>query len=141
MANGGWYGTQEEWDRIEKPLLELDPIIEKFAEENNLVVTKNHKDWPERSMTWGEDVRCLIQLYLADDKALTFNLWLCASQDRGSKRFWKRETPIKEKQVPQFEGSLLEQLAEGHLKLLGWSKNTSEMELAGETYQAPISHD
>lgn len=96
MANGGWYGTKEEWERIESPLLEVDSIINDFAKEAGLSVTKNHKDWPERSIVWGKDIRSLIQLYLANEKSLTFNLWLCASQDRGTKRYWKQETPVKE---------------------------------------------
>ncbi len=136
MANGGWYGTQEEWDRLEKPLLALDPIIEKFATTKNHTVTKNLRDWPERSITWGDDVRCLVQLNLADEKAITFNLWLCASQDRGPRRYWKREMPIKEKQIEVFAHSLHEHLSEGYQKLLEWSKNTHEMELAGELYKS-----
>ena len=127
MANGGWYGTQEEWDQIEKPLLEVDPILEQFAKENGLTVTRNLKDWPERSMVWGNDVRCLIQLYLVDEELLTFNLWLCASQDRGSKRYWKHETPIKETQTAEFKDTFFAQLVEGHQKLLRWSKNHNEL--------------
>ncbi len=129
MANGGWYGTKEEWDRIEKPLLSIDPILEQFAKENNLVVTRNLKDWPERSMAWGNDVSCLIQLYLVDDKLLTFNLWLCVTQDRATKRYWKNETPIKEKQASEFKDTLFEQLVEGHQKVLEWSKNKKELKL------------
>ena len=53
MANGGWYGTKEEWQRIEKPLLEIDSIVDDFANELSLSVSKNHKDWPERSIEWG----------------------------------------------------------------------------------------
>lgn len=130
MANGGWYGTQEEWERIESPLLEIDPIIDDFANEIGLCISKNHKDWPERSIEWGKEVRCLIQLYLADEKSLTFNLWLCASQDRGDKRYWKQETPVKEKQVSDFEGNLASLLREGREKLLNWSENSEQLEFA-----------
>ena len=54
MANEGWHGTQEEWGRIERPLLELDPVIDDFAKRARLAVTKNLKDWPERSLRWRE---------------------------------------------------------------------------------------
>lgn len=62
MANGGWYDSKEEWQRIEAPLLEVDSIFEVFAAENGLAVSKNHKDWPERSIEWGQGVRCLRRL-------------------------------------------------------------------------------
>lgn len=130
MANGGWYGTKEEWERIEKPLLDVDSIIEAFAAECGLSVSRNHKDWPERSIAWGKEVRCLIQLFLVDEKALTFNLWLCASADRGGKRYWKQETPIKQMRVPDFKNELESQLREGRRKLLEWSNNTGQLEFA-----------
>lgn len=72
MANGGWYGTKEEWQRIEKPLLEIDDEIDKFSDEFDLKLTRNHKDHPGRSLEWfGNDVQCLIQIYLVDEKELT----------------------------------------------------------------------
>ena len=95
MANGGWYGSNEEWERIEGPLLQVDSILDDFVSETGLAITKNLKDWPERSIEWGDETRCLIQLFLVDAKDLTFSLWLCVSQDRGRKRFWKQDTPIK----------------------------------------------
>ena len=130
MANKGWYGTKEEWELLEKPLLDVDSIIAEFAKEFTLAVSKNHKDWPERSIVWGKEVRCLIQLYLADEKSLTFNLWLCASEGRGSKRYWKQETPIKQKQVPEFRDDLASQLRAGRKKLLDWSNNKDQLEFA-----------
>ena len=132
MANGGWYGTKEEWDRLEKPLLDIDPIIYKFAHSNSLSVTKNYKDWPERSITWGTDIRCLLQLYLVDKEKLTFNLWLCASQDRGKKRFWKQENAIEEKCVEEFKENLLETLQKSHDKLIQWSGNKELLTFAVE---------
>ena len=57
---------RKEWERIEKPLLDVDLIIEEFAKEFSLAVSKNHKGWPGRLIVWGKEVRCLIQLYLVD---------------------------------------------------------------------------
>jgi hypothetical protein len=31
MANRGWYGTEEEWSRIEAPLKALDSDLARFA--------------------------------------------------------------------------------------------------------------
>jgi hypothetical protein len=130
MANGGWYGTKEEWERIENPLINLDSIMDDFANDISLNVTKNYKDWPERSIAWGDNVRCLIQIYLVDDKKLTFNLWLCASQDRGLKRYWKNEFLVKEKTVDEFRDNLALLLREGFEKLTAWSDDTEQLEFA-----------
>ena len=125
MANGGGLDEQQ-WQQLEKPLLAIDPIINEFAAANGLAVTRNQKDWPERSIVWNENgVRCLIQLYLASEKLLTYNLWLCASQDRGSERFWKQESPVRNQPVAAFSGQLAELLGEGREKLRSWSDNPS----------------
>ena len=132
MANGGWYGTKDEWERIEGPLLEVDSILDDFASETGMTISKNYKDFPDRSFVWGDDVRCLIQLYLVDEKDLTFNLWLCASQDRGRKRFLKKDTPIKEQRVEQFKDSLAGELRKGHQRLVEWGNNPDNLEFATE---------
>lgn len=73
MANGGCFNEQQ-WQKLEMPLLAVDSIISEFAEANGLEVTRNHKDWPERSIVWiNNNVRCLIQLYLAGLQALGIN--------------------------------------------------------------------
>ena len=91
MGNGGWYGTAEQWRRIEVPIKSLDAEFERFAALHGLPISRNHKDWPDRSLAWGESVRCLIQLYLDQEETLGVNLWICASQDRGDSRYWKQE--------------------------------------------------
>jgi hypothetical protein len=132
MANGGWYGTKEEWDRIEAPLKLLDYEINRFADRHGLNVTKNLKDWPERSLTWGHDVRCLMQIYLADQEKLTLHLWICASQDRANKRYWKREFLIHEATAFDVEKSLFETLESGKRQLDLWSTHPDELEFATE---------
>ena len=130
MANGGYF-TEQRWQKIESPLLGVDSIINEFAESNGLEVTRNHKGWPERSIVWNHNnVRCLIQLYLASEDSLSFNLWLCASQDRGRERFWKQENPIKNRTIPEFSEQLSVLLEEGREKLLKWSNDPSVMEYA-----------
>lgn len=134
MANGGYWRTKAEWQRVEEPLLQLDPSLCEFATQFGLQVTKNHKDWPERSIEWGTRIRLLIQVYLADPENLTFNLWLCASQDRSGKRFWKQETPIQSKPVADFQSTFASLLREGKAKLEGWS----EADLEFVTDVAPV---
>ena len=130
MSNGGYFDDRQ-WQKLEEPLLAVDPIIKDFAAANGLEVLKNQKDWPERSIVWHEyDVRCLIQLYLVSEESMTFNFWLCASQDRGGERFWKQETPVKNQPIPEFSAQLATLLNEGREKLLLWSHDPSVMEYA-----------
>lgn len=89
MPNG-FHGTKGEWKRLETPLLEITPSLEAFAGRHEMAATRNHHAWPERSLRWGTDPARLIQIYLEDEERLTWNLWLCASQDRGGRRFWKQ---------------------------------------------------
>ena len=130
MANGGWHGTQEEWRRIEAPLLSIDPAMEKFATQHGLVVHKNLKEWPSRHVEWGTEVRCLIQLYLVSQTKLTFSLWLCASEDRGNMRYWKQEKAINEMPLSEFSDALVEHLKSGRAKLLLWSTDKNQLEFA-----------
>ena|SRR5580704_659997 len=132
MANGGWYGTAEEWSRIEAPLKALDPDLDRFASKYGLNVTKNHKDWPERSLVWEGDVRCLMQIYLVDQSSLTLNLWICASQDRDGNRYWKNEMVRKEVLLPEMARDLLEALETGKYKLDLWSAHPEELEFAAK---------
>ena len=126
MANGGNWHNRAEWRRVEGPLQQLDPILAQFSKRLGLHVTKNQKDWPERTIVWGQGIQLLIQVYLANPEQLTFNMWLCASQDRDGKRYWKHETLIEGKPVAEFEGSFGSLLDEGRLKLESWSEQQLE---------------
>ena len=119
-----------DFNQLEKPLLELDPIFEKFANKYSLIITKNQKDCPERSIVWGTNVRCLIQLYLSSETGGYFNLWLCASEDTANERFWKHETPIKALKIDDFKTDLYELLEESFVKLNTWANDRSTLEFA-----------
>ena len=130
MANGYWDGTDEEWRRLQQPLIELDPVIDSFAQAIDVPVTKNLKDWPGRAMQWGGDIRCLIQIYLADQTDLSWNIWLCCSNDRDGSRYWKREFLVEKKPVQDFRDRLPDLLAEGHARLIEWSRHPEKLEFA-----------
>jgi hypothetical protein len=106
-----------------RPLVEVDDIVSAFASEFGFTVTKNQKDWPERSVTWGSAVHRLIQLYLANEESLTFNLWLCAHQDRGGKRYWKQENLVTAKPISEFRDALPSLLRNGKAILEGWGED------------------
>jgi hypothetical protein len=128
MGNGGWYGTKEEWQRIEAPIKSLDPELERFAALHSLAITRNGRDWPDRSMVWGDDVRCLIQLYLDDAETLGINLWICASQDRDRDRYWRREFLCKGAPVEDVTTRLGELLDTAKTRLDRWSSRPEELE-------------
>jgi len=126
MANGGYWHTDADWRRAEEPLHQLDPALYRFVEKFGWQYSKNAKDWPERSIVYGNGARWLIQVYLVSQEALTFNVWLCASQDRDGKRFWKQETAIEGKAIPKFKQSFEALLNDCKAKLESWSENDLE---------------
>jgi hypothetical protein len=125
MPNG-FHGSKAQWERIESPLRALDGELDAFSARYGIPLSRNQRNWPDRSLTWGEPVRRLIQIYLADEEQLTYNVWLCASEDRGNKRYWKRQF-LKEK-VPASEiaDCLKELLERGRALLETWDSDTLE---------------
>lgn len=128
MANGGWNGNAEEWNRIEAPILALDAGLNSFAQKNGLALTKNLRDWPERSLRWvcANNIDCLFQVFLANDVTLTLNVWLCASQDRGEDRFWKNEMLKQNATALEVRDELQELLEAGKQKLDDWCAHPEE---------------
>jgi hypothetical protein len=119
MANG-FTGSAAEWARMEAPLRELDDTLAEFASQHRLSVTRGDK-WPDRSIRWHNDISRMIQIFLEDEDLLTFNLWLCAYQDRQGRRYWKQETSIRAQRVAQFKDGLSDLLADAYRKLQSWT--------------------
>ncbi|MDX1375257.1 MAG: hypothetical protein R3357_06815 [Burkholderiales bacterium] len=88
MPNG-FHGSEHEWERFEAPLRALDRRLEQFALQHNMRFARSRRNWPSRSLHWGDNVQRMIQIYLDDPAALTWSLWACASQDRLRRRYWK----------------------------------------------------
>jgi hypothetical protein len=130
ITNGGWYGSREEWEGLEAPLLSLDEAISTFAGGRSITLSKNHKDWPERSMRWAQNPSCLMQLYLADADSLTWHLWLCCSEDRGRNRFWRQERLIDGEPVSSFAPHISDLLREGYQRLEQWKAAPDQLEFA-----------
>jgi len=111
---------------MEAPLVKADPVLQKFAAAHRLKLSKNYHNEPERSLTWDTGIRRLIQLYLQDPKTLTLNLWLCASQDLGGSRFWRREFLVKDQRLDDFFDQLPALLEEGYARVNSWTGDTLE---------------
>ena len=124
MANG-FQGTREEWDRLEAPLIAIDQTLEEFADQHSLTLTKNHKH-PERSLKWGSPVSRLIQVFVSADEIPAFNLWLCASEDRGRDRFWKQEFLLESVTEQELSEGLEPRLAQAHRIVESWQPKDLE---------------
>ena len=125
MPNG-FHGSDAEWQRIEAPLQRLDAKLDAFSERWNVHLTRSARNWPSRSLEWGEPVRRLIQIFLADETSLKFNLWLCASEDRGGERYWKQDFLKKEVPISEIDAELPELLERGRLLLESWGAEMLE---------------
>lgn len=119
MPNG-FHGSKAQWERIESPLRVLDEGLESFSKQYGIRVTRNTRNWPDRSLIWGEPIRRLIQIYLADEEHLTYHFWLCASEDRGDKRYWKHQFLKEEASASEISGELGNLLERGRTLLESW---------------------
>jgi hypothetical protein len=137
LANGGWYGTAEEWDRLEAPIKALDPAIHAFAIAHSLSVDRNEKESVGRSIRWGSNPSCLIQLYLADQAALTWNLWACCSEDRQMDRYWKTRFLIEGQSVTDFAQKIQALLLEAYYDLMTWSAEPEQLVFATKLSPLP----
>jgi hypothetical protein len=137
MANGGWYGTPEEWQRLEAPLLAIDPILERFAAARRLRLARNAKDRPERSLFWGGSPRFLVQLYLESETRATWNMWLCCSEDRGDSRYWRTDFAVRDQPLAVFQARLPDLLQESFETLEAWGADPDQLQFA--TKLVPIT--
>jgi hypothetical protein len=130
MANGGWYGSEQEWEQAESPLRSLDDMIERFAREHGLALTKNQKDWPSRHLTREGPVSCLLQVWRADLTADSWDVWAVCSQDRGRERYWKQEMLAERIPMAQLRDDLEQLLSKGLGRLDRWSAHPASLEFA-----------
>jgi hypothetical protein len=125
MPNG-FHGPQAQWEKLESPLRTLDGELRAFAELHGLALSSNNKGWPDRSIVWGSPIRRLIQIYLADDQRVTYSFWLCASEDRGDSRYWRRELLKDSVLIGEIAKDLPALLEHGREMLEGWTSETLE---------------
>ena len=125
MPNG-FHGSKAQWERIESPLRVLDEGLESFSKQYGIPVSRNARNWPDRSLVWGEPIRRLIQIYLADEEHLTYDFWLCASEDRGNKRYWKRQFLKEKASASEIADKLGDLLERGRTLLESWDGDALE---------------
>ena len=120
MANG-FQGKRSEWKRITEPLKKIDRALKSFASEQGLELFRDTRNWPERSFRWGSPIERIIQIYLADESRLTWNLWLCAWEDRIDGRYWHRTFLKEDVSMEEISDDLPELLKEAYAQVTGWS--------------------
>ena len=125
MPNG-FQGSQSQWETLEMPLRSLDGELRAFAERYGLALSSNGRAWPDRSIVWGGSIRRLIQIYVADDERVTYNFWLCASEDRGDKRYWRRALLKQAVPMGEIAGELPALLEQSRQLLESWTSETLE---------------
>jgi hypothetical protein len=125
MPNG-FYGTEQEWERIEAPLRPLDGPLQAFAREHDMRLARSERNWPSRSLHWGDKVQRLIQIYLEEQAELLWNVWVCASEDRGRKRYWKNSFLRKAVPLAEIESQIGQILEEGKRIADGWQSRDLE---------------
>ena len=85
MPNG-YYGSIEDWQRMEAPLLDIDDLLEKLAEERNLEVVRNYHNWPSRHLEWVTDGIYRGVQILAADKPQAYHMGVVAWEDKNDQR-------------------------------------------------------
>lgn len=79
MPNG-FYGSAEEWERMEAPFREVDEQLEEFAEAHGMSVVKNYHNWPGRRLDWGDLKRrwgtCCSEWHLVPPPSILLNRML-----------------------------------------------------------------
>lgn len=60
--------TKEQWDILEKPLIEIDDELMKIAKRTNSTIIKNYHEWPSRDLHWmnGDGMNRKLDIALED---------------------------------------------------------------------------
>jgi hypothetical protein len=125
MANG-FHGSESEWQRLETPLQPLDERMLAFANRHGMTFDRGRR-WPDRSLEWwGDSIRRYIQIYVKNEAALTYNMWLCASEDRGRDRYWKQEFLKDGVPASEIDEQLDDLLDHARTLLESWDSNSLE---------------
>jgi len=119
MPNG-YHGTPEGWEHLERPLKRLDSVLDEFASRHQLVLTRNERNWPDRSFHWGDRPAILIQVFLESETGPSYTMWVSASDDRSRAEYWKHRTLIKATSIDVLERQLPELLEAAYVVATEW---------------------
>lgn len=121
MPNG-YYGSIEDWPKMEAPLLEIDDLLSQFAAERNMQLVKNYHNWPRRELEWVRDgVHRAIHIFAAD-RAGTYHLAVVAWEDKNDIRYGADKWLKKWVAWPEIRDNLDQLLEEALMTLESWSE-------------------
>ncbi len=126
MPNG-FHGTAAEWTRIEVPLQRLEETLARFADERDLQLTKNTRNWPDRRLEWDDAMNRSIQISLVDDEnPPTYALSIYAWEDRAVGRYIKGVTLVEPALIEVLEKDLASVLKDAAARLDKWTPDDLE---------------
>jgi hypothetical protein len=125
MPNG-YHGSKKGWERIEAPLRVLDSRLEDFARRHGMRLVGSERNWPSRSLHWGDTVERMIEISLENPKELTWCFWVCVWQDRAGRRYWKNSHLRQAVPIGEIDSSLAELLMSGQELADGWQAQDLE---------------
>ena len=121
MPNG-FHGSEEGWQRLAAPLEDLDGILSAYAAEHRMALSRNSRNWPDRSLTLTSDgVDRLVQIFLDDEDLVTWTFGIAASQDRDLRRYWKAESLVAAVPIAEIRARLRELLQEATARVDSWT--------------------
>jgi hypothetical protein len=116
----------KQWERAEAPLRDLDAVLAHFARRHHMALKANECGWPCRTLEWTTDIDRMIQVYLEDEHALTYTLWICAKQDRAGERHLRALALRESSPIDEIQGELEEILATACAEVNSWSASDLE---------------
>jgi len=91
MPNGAFQGISEELERVQKPLLDIDELLNNFALKYDIKIEKNFHDWPCRILRFidkqNNDIIKTIQISLKEANNLTYLITYYITKDINNKRY------------------------------------------------------
>jgi hypothetical protein len=130
MPNG-FHGTKEEWDKMEKDLLDSDNDLILFAKEKGMEISKNYHNWPSRALRWEKnDINKDIGISLVDSKSQTYNMGVGVFKDIDFKRYWKNKILKEKVSWQEIKNNLISLLEEGYKLAESWEEK--DLEYSGE---------
>ena len=134
MPNG-YHGSKGEWDRLEAPLVELDPVIKSFAESHKMELSSNYHNWPERSLTAIDELHRKIQIFMKNEEPPTFVIGAYAWRDIDANRYLKSEFVTEAVPLSALRLHLLSWLEQSYKTVMAWKPE--ELEFATRIQKAP----
>jgi hypothetical protein len=119
LANGFW-GTREEWDRIDRLLGESDALLAAFARQHGFKLESSER-WPRRALSRDTDLDRLIEFWPIDQESTKFRLGVTACEDRRDGRYWRQRTLLDNVSWEEMKAKLPALLEEARELVCSWT--------------------